>query len=361
MNETENPAFFSSATVKFQSLFSASAITIDCRGTREGATAKLIVSIGQKECAFLVEPGVPCRIGRSPHNTVELPNESVSRAHAMVQFTDGGSCYLYDLDSRNGTSVNGRRVSVPTMLRHGDRVTIGPYHLSFEHEESTTVPVAMQPASAASAGPAEHQLISLVISIRDHAATEQRLGTTKMAEITKALHSDAAAILDDLGAAKRKSVGPAILAVWAHPSVKPPLNVVLSAFESVAKVARTASGLQARFGLDSPIRISAAIETGIGSLSELDGDETRDLAALGDAVNRTFRIDSGIRQLDREVAFGPATGEILSQGVALGELAEQRSVTVDGAEPTPLWVMSLESLGRMLVALPQRTVRVTLP
>ena len=291
-----------------------------------------------------------------------MPNESVSRAHALVQFTDSGSCYLYDLDSRNGTLVNGRRVSVPTMLRHGDRITIGPYTLGFVHEEPAQVPPAALPASPADTQASQQQVTTIVVNIRDYADLERRVGAPRLAEIVAALHQQAGPILEDMGAWTQKYVGSAILAIWVHRSIKPPLNVVLSAFESVSRIARAAAGLQEQFGLDAAVRVSVGIETGKTSLDNLDSRGSADLVALDDAVNRAFRIDSSAKDPDREVAFGAATGEILLQGVALAEIAQQRSVALDGAaEPAPLWVMSLDSLSRMLVALPQRTVRIALP
>ena len=289
-----------------------------------------------------------------------MPNESVSRAHAVVQFTDAGSCYLYDLDSRNGTLVNGRRISVPTMLRDGDRITIGPYTLGFVHEQAASLPPSGVPDTQASAG--QQQVTTVVVNIRDHADLEGRLGAQRLAEIVAALHNEARPILEEMGAWTQKSVGPAILAIWVHRSIKPPLNVVLSAFESVSRIARAADRLRQQFGLDAGVRVSAGIETGKTSLDNLDSHGSADLAALDDAVNRAFRMDSSATELDREIAFGAATGDILLQGVALGEIAQQRSVLFEGvAEPAALWVMTLDSLSRMLVALPQRTVRIALP
>jgi adenylate cyclase len=281
----------------------------------------------------------------------------------MVQFTDSGSCYLYDLDSRNGTLVNGRRVSVPTMLRHGDRIAIGPYTLGFVHEQ----PDQVAPDGVPSAAPDTHvneeqQVTTVVVNIRDYADLERRVGAPRLAVVVAALHHQARPILEDMGAWTQKYFGPAILAIWVHRSIKPPLNVVLSAFESVSRIARAAAELQAQFGLDVAVRVSAGIETGKTSLDNLDSRGSADLAALDDAVNRAFRIDFNAKDPDREVAFGAATGEILLQGVALAEVAQQRSVALDGtAEPTSLWVMSLDSLSRMLGALPQRTVRIALP
>jgi len=232
------------------------------------------------------------------------------------------------------------------------------------HEQSASLPPAnLQsdvPDTQASAG--QQQVTTIVVNIRDYATLEQRVGAQRIAEIVAALHIDAKPILEEMGAWTQKSVGPAILAIWVHRSIKPPLNVVLSAFESVSRIARAAGRLQQQFGLDAAVRISAGIETGKTSLDNLDSRGSADLAALDDAVNRAFRIDSSATEPDREVAFGAATGEILLQGVALADIAQQRSVAFDGtAEPAALWVMTLDSLSRMLVALPQRTVRIALP
>jgi adenylate cyclase len=326
------------------------------------ASPLLIVSIGEQQREFAIEPGSPCRIGRDPHNTIALPNESVSRAHATVQFTGAGSCYLYDLDSRNGTFVNSLRVTAPTMLRHGDRITIGRYRLEFVYEGSqvseTTPPLSPEtPATAA-----WQQVTVMAVEIRDYAGLAQRVGPTRIAEIATAFHCDAGAILEEMGVWTHKCTEASIVAVWVHRSIKPPLSVVLSAFESVARLARAAAALQVRFGLDASVRISAGLDTGKASLEALENRTASDLAALDDAVERAFRIDCQTRELDCEVAFGFATGEILRQGVALGKIAQQRAVALDAAAgPALLWVMSLASLSSMLAGMPQRTVRIKVP
>jgi hypothetical protein len=48
----------------------------------------------------------------------------VSTVHARV-FRRGDDVFVEDLDSRNGTFVNGERVTAPTQIRRGDRVQFG--------------------------------------------------------------------------------------------------------------------------------------------------------------------------------------------------------------------------------------------
>jgi hypothetical protein len=62
-------------------------------------------------------------LGRHPACDVVLPNPSVSRRHARLRFHDGG-WVLRDLESTNGTKVNGVRVGRCKLLP-GDRVALG--------------------------------------------------------------------------------------------------------------------------------------------------------------------------------------------------------------------------------------------
>jgi len=64
-------------------------------------------------------------LGRSSVNDLPLADRTLSRQHARIQIAAGGVPVLADLESRNGTSVNGVRISEPTALRPGDRIVLG--------------------------------------------------------------------------------------------------------------------------------------------------------------------------------------------------------------------------------------------
>ena len=65
------------------------------------------------------------KLGRALENTLVASNEYVSRAHAEIH-PRNGRYYLRDLDSRNGTFVNGKRVSGERELAADDTITLGP-------------------------------------------------------------------------------------------------------------------------------------------------------------------------------------------------------------------------------------------
>ena len=63
-------------------------------------------------------------VGRGDEADVEVDDPGVSRRHAMVVRRSGGECVLVDLQSRNGTYVNGLRVR-SSPLREGDKIQLG--------------------------------------------------------------------------------------------------------------------------------------------------------------------------------------------------------------------------------------------
>ena len=69
------------------------------------------------------EIATPLTVGREEDNDIQLNDERVSRFHAKVQ-DDGGRLILTDLDSTNGTRVNGHPVRM-RVLRRGDLIMIG--------------------------------------------------------------------------------------------------------------------------------------------------------------------------------------------------------------------------------------------
>ena len=72
-------------------------------------------------------PGSLLRIGRSPKNNVVLRDDLSSRDHAEVYFADD-RWYVRDLESLNGTKLNGDRVSGDVALTDGDQVVFGQSH-----------------------------------------------------------------------------------------------------------------------------------------------------------------------------------------------------------------------------------------
>ncbi|MGA1345188.1 MAG: FhaA domain-containing protein [Ilumatobacteraceae bacterium] len=70
-------------------------------------------------------------LGRATENTISLPDAQASRRHAEIRY-ENGRHVLVDMNSTNGTVVNGTRLTGPHTLRHGDVITIGAIQLRYE-------------------------------------------------------------------------------------------------------------------------------------------------------------------------------------------------------------------------------------
>ncbi len=96
---------------------------------RERRETVLLVLDGRR---LLVGPtGVT--LGRSSRCDVVLDDPNVSRRHAELR-PRGGSWVLTDLGSTNGSSVNGRRIDAPTVVKAGDEIELGTSVMTFELE-----------------------------------------------------------------------------------------------------------------------------------------------------------------------------------------------------------------------------------
>ena len=70
-------------------------------------------------------------IGRVQGNQIVLPRGNVSKQHARLEYR-GGEFRLTDLNSTNGTYINGRRIAETALVVPGDKVYIGEFIVGFE-------------------------------------------------------------------------------------------------------------------------------------------------------------------------------------------------------------------------------------
>ena len=117
--------------------------------------AKLIVLAGPDAGSQfpLAEPRVT--VGRHSSNTLPLLDHRVSRKHLELRLTLAGGHQLFDLQSGNGTQVNGRHVQVID-LRPGDQIALGDTLLMYTTDGG-------EPAASVTLGPAPPDATRLVL------------------------------------------------------------------------------------------------------------------------------------------------------------------------------------------------------
>jgi FHA domain/Protein of unknown function (DUF3662) len=118
-------------------------VTVDIRPSEESVS-------GRVECHVEVVPGPPVAwarlkardesfdigrnravIGRSSDADVVIPHDDISRRHALI-YTEKGQAHLSDLNSANGTVVDGVRIgAAPVVMSEGSVVELGEHRYRF--------------------------------------------------------------------------------------------------------------------------------------------------------------------------------------------------------------------------------------
>ena len=110
---------------------------------------KMIVSIDEVVIKEVQLTKDRTTLGRRPYNDIVIDNLAVSGEHAVLQMT-GGEVMIEDLNSTNGTYLNGKAIK-KQQLQNGDSIEIGKYKIKFvgdnpANDFDKTMVVRAQPA-----------------------------------------------------------------------------------------------------------------------------------------------------------------------------------------------------------------------
>lgn len=108
-----------------------------------------------------------CRIGRADDNEVRINDKRASKHHAELVY-DNGRYLLVDLESANGTLLNGDYALEPIPLKHDDEIVIGRTMLLYQAPE-----VVQAPAPKVEAPPEPEPVATPVAPRRPYAPTER--------------------------------------------------------------------------------------------------------------------------------------------------------------------------------------------
>jgi S1-C subfamily serine protease len=126
-----------------------------------------------------VKPGEVIRFGREPGVEVVLDDPRVSRPHAQMRVDADGNAWVEDLNSTNGTTVNGQKIERATSLRIGDTLGIGNTRFSVGGKAAQKTIVAGQTelvsgAAGAAGGPPRERSSTGLTMIRENVAAANR-------------------------------------------------------------------------------------------------------------------------------------------------------------------------------------------
>ncbi len=291
----------------------------------------------------LVE-GQSWAIGRGDGCVVVLDSRSVSRLHALIQRKDAGGFSVVDLGSRNGSFLNGRRVSLPVALRDQDRLVFGDQKLLFRNSAGSVSTAATEtnPRNMPTTALHSHALVTIVVvDIRDFTPLARTVSEALLSQTIGTWFLRVGQIAQRLGSWGQKYIGDAVMAVWVHDNLSQLSGDLVRALRAVSEIDSATGELNHTLPLPGPLRIGAGMNTGPAIVGGAE------YTALGDTVNAAFRLEAATKQLGFGVALGERTFQELA--LPLASPFTRREVTLKGYDaPSIAWAISFEGLHEFL-------------
>ena len=294
---------------------------------------------------FALENGQSWAIGRGDGCPVLLESRSVSRLHALIQRKDSGDFQLVDLGSRNGSFVNGRRVSIPVALSDSDRLVFGDQELRFRSRASASGAVSLPSADSRNAPTTAlhtNRLTTiLVVDIRDYTPLARTISESLLSQTIGTWFLRTGQIVQRLGSWAQRYIGDAVMAVWVHDDLNRLRQDLMAALRAAEEIERATAEISGTLPLPAPLRVGAGVNTGSAILGGAD------YTAFGDAVNAAFRLETATKSL----GFGLVIGDATFRELGLDEPSPfvRREVTLKGYESlSTAWAVSFEDLRRFL-------------
>ena len=240
---------------------------------------------------------------------------------------------LVDLGSRNGSFVNDNRVTVPVFLKHQAEVRFGGQEFLFLNpvqgpgneeglpdrtvgSESTRLLISL------------HEITVLVVDIRDFTGLSQQLDEDRLAQTVGSWMRRGGEILQAESSWGQKYIGDAIMGIWVDRPEQPYLDTIYHAFAALSKLTEATAELQEKFDLPREVRIGAAINTDAAGVGNLGMGDSTDFTALGDGVNRAFRLESSSKHIGYDLVVGETTFAYIQEAVP--DVFDQHTLKLEG-------------------------------
>ena len=223
-----------------------------------------------------VEIGGTLTLGRASTSGYQVAQDDVSRRHALIHHQGGSEYWLVDLGSRNGTILNGQRVTQPSRLRDGDALELGKCRLVFRSEDDWNTDIGCHTTKATVSCLRVEPRVLLLADLCGFTGLSQMLAPECLAAQVGAWLSACRDLVHDNGGTINKYLGDGFFATW------PATPAVADGFDRLRSALRE---LQNRS--PSPFRFVIHVGSTTVDSSMVNGEET----LLGASVNYVFRME----------------------------------------------------------------------
>jgi adenylate cyclase len=255
-------------------------------------------------------------LGRTDANDLVLPDERVSRRHALIHVQDAAEFWLVDLGSRNGTFVNERRVFQPVRLRNADKIQLGRFTLIFRQPTASGGTHPEQPTTMQTLADVKALLCwLLIVDVERSTDLAKALPAEELAVLLGRWIRHCKQIIETTGGAVDKYLGDGLLAYW---------RVAEGDALALARVLESLRRLQNQGQPAFRFALHRASVT-FGGVATL-GQES----LSGPEVNFVFRMEKLAGVLRRPNLFSEPAAKALRMNVELAPVGEHPLPSFEG-------------------------------
>lgn len=312
----------------------------------------LVLSVVGEPRQFSLDAKSYWTVGRNQENDIVITDHCISRNHAILQGTETGEFLLIDLGSRNGTFVNGRRVSVPVTLRHEDEITFGKTQAGYYRpgEAGTTAPARKRERDTQTSVIHERRLMTVMVAdMRNFTGLARQVKEEDLSALIGNWFREAGQILREAGSWVDKYIGDAVMALWFHGENSVTPEEMLRIFEAISGLNRMTQIMSDYYPLPFPLRIGVGLNTGYAMVGNTGSGDHPDYTAIGDTVNAAFRLESVTKQAGFDLALGEKTYSYLPLARDLEKYFQFQHLDLKGyEEPTPAYSLTFRQLDQFI-------------
>ncbi len=247
---------------------------------------------------------IPCKsvltIGRDKSSDIVLGDLMVSRNHSMIRRIGSGDYYLIDGGSSNGSYVNQQRVSMPKLLKHGDKITIGGIDFLFEQEareEQEEEESVVLEDTIVHDTPEIKKITIVVADIRGFTSLSEQIPIRSLTRLMNTWFNEVSDVIIKNDGIVDKFIGDCVFARWEADSDE--IVTIINALKASEGISQVTENLNKNFAeITEDLHIGVGINTGAASVSNRANN-----SALGDAVNVAFRLESATKMLDKDIVL----------------------------------------------------------
>ena len=275
------------------------------------------------------------RIGRGDQNNFQLNDPSISRDHALIRRVEG-EYVLSDLDSSNGTFVNGQRVYEARRLAPGDRVRLANVEFAFNIDAPTLDPTRDSLDRPMSTSISQFLTITgqidpqnylegdlrvvtvLFLDLCGFTALSERMSPEQITLVVNQCFQHLTQTATRFGGFVDKYIGDAMMVLFGAPEAHADdaERSVRAAIAMQERLARFSKRLKQRSGIALQMRVG--INTGEVLAGSVGSGQFSAFTVMGDTVNLASRLQEHARV--GHILVSETTSRLTSHVVRYGAL-----------------------------------------